>query len=51
MVDTATGEKTADIPVGEIAQGVKISPDGRFGLAIGAGPGLLTLSTWRPVKS
>ncbi len=43
VVDTATGEKTADIPVGEIAQGVKISPDGRFGLAIGAGPGLLTL--------
>ncbi len=43
VVDTATGEKTADIPVGEVAQGVKISPDGRFGLAIGAGPGLLTL--------
>lgn len=42
ILDTASGEKTGDIPVGDVAQGVKISPDGRYGLAIGAGPGLLT---------
>jgi DNA-binding beta-propeller fold protein YncE len=42
ILDTASGKKTGDVPVGEVAQGVKISPDGRYGLAIGAGPGLLT---------
>jgi DNA-binding beta-propeller fold protein YncE len=42
IVETASGKKTGNIPVGEVAQGVKISPDGRIGLAIGAGPGLLT---------
>ena len=43
IVETATGKKVGDIPVGDVAQGVKVSPDGRFGLAIGAGPGSLTL--------
>jgi YVTN family beta-propeller protein len=43
VVETASGRKVGDIPVGEVAQGVKISPDGRFGLAIGAGPGSLTM--------
>lgn len=34
VLNTASGEVMASVPVGEVAQGVKISPDGRYGLAV-----------------
>ncbi|OZB20355.1 MAG: hypothetical protein B7X58_01270 [Marinobacter sp. 34-60-7] len=34
VLNTASGEVMASVPIGEVAQGVKISPDGRYGLAV-----------------
>lgn len=43
LVDAGSGVMTASFDVGEFPQGVGISPDGKWGLAVGAKAGTVTL--------
>lgn len=43
VMDTADGKVLASIPIGEVAQGVKISPDGRYGLAVAPSQGIVAV--------
>lgn len=43
VMDARTGEVTATLPIGEVAQGVKITPDGRLGLAVAPGQGIVAV--------
>ncbi|MDX1464416.1 MAG: cytochrome D1 domain-containing protein [Halomonas sp.] len=43
LLDARSGERLATLPVGEVAQGVKISPDGRLGLAMAQKQGVVAV--------
>ncbi|WP_211310991.1 cytochrome D1 domain-containing protein [Halomonas denitrificans] len=43
LLDTRSGERLATLPIGEVAQGVKISPDGRLGLAMAQKQGVVAV--------
>jgi hypothetical protein len=53
LIDTQTGEMSTSIEIGELAQGVKISPDDRYGVAVAAKQGaivVINLSTQTVAK-
>ncbi|MFG6158896.1 cytochrome D1 domain-containing protein [Halomonas sp. 1390] len=43
LLDARSGERLATLPIGEVAQGVKISPDGRLGLAMAQKQGVMAV--------
>ncbi|MDT0499982.1 MULTISPECIES: cytochrome D1 domain-containing protein [unclassified Halomonas] len=43
VMDARSGELTATLPIGEVAQGVKIAPDGCHGLAVAPGQGIVAV--------
>lgn len=43
LLDARSGERIATLPIGEVAQGVKISPDGRHGLAMAQKQGVVAV--------
>ena len=43
VIDTTTGKIQGSVPIGGVAQGVKIAPDGRLGLAMAESIGLVAV--------
>lgn len=50
LLDATSGEKLATFDIGPVAQGVQISPNGRWGLAISAGNGTVSVIDMRERK-